>query len=174
LDGATKLADATGGVPALQVNVLTPGVLPTGYSIQDVNVGDPLQTHYEYILTDLAAGQSYNVQVSAANSLGYGRPQTSIPHELAPPVQKPSNPTNVILGVASSQSLEIIFSKPASDGGDTITLYRIEWDTDSDFDSLESSPLGSYSFVSPKSLSVQIFATPDVVHRTRFCCKKLF
>ncbi|KAL7537092.1 hypothetical protein ACHAXR_007581, partial [Thalassiosira sp. AJA248-18] len=151
VEDTTKLIDATGGVPTLQINLLTPGVLPIGYNAQHVNVDDPLQTHYDYILTDLTAGQPYNIQVSSANQLGYGRPRASIPRELAPPVQKPSSPTNVILSVASSHSLEVTFTKPESDGGDTVTLYRIEWDTDPAFDSIESSSLGSYSFVSPKN-----------------------
>jgi len=159
LKDSTTLIHTTGGVnPTLQINVVSPGVLPVGYSTQVVYVNDPLQIQHTHILTGLTAGQLYNVQVSAANQLGYGRPQTSIPRELAPPVQKPSSPTNVILSVASSHSLEVIFSKPESDGGDTVTLYRIEWDIDPDFGSIESSPdvalasdFGSYSFVSPKN-----------------------
>ncbi|KAL9189871.1 hypothetical protein ACHAXT_009546 [Thalassiosira profunda] len=150
IEDSTELLDASGEVPTLQVEVLTPGVLPTGYSAVTIAVEDPLQTAYTYDLTDLTAGQMYQVQVSVANSLGYGPPQASLPRELAPPVQKPSSPTNVILSVASSQSLEVVFSKPESDGGDGVSLYRIEHDPSPAFDSLDGAPLGSYSFVSPK------------------------
>ena len=149
LEDETELSDDSGGVPTLQIRMLTPGVLPVGYTTKVVDVVDPVQTHYSYILTDLTAGQPYNIQVSSANHLGYGRPRASIPRELAPPVQKPSTPTNVILGVASSHSLEVIFAKPESDGGDTITLFRIEWDTTQHFGSNGGSPLGSYSFIAP-------------------------
>ena len=77
------------------------------------------------ILPGLTPGLPYKVRISATNELGYSRPTSSIPLQLAPPIQKPSSPTNVILSVASSQSLEVTFTKPDSDGGDTITLYRI-------------------------------------------------
>ena len=100
LEDATTLIDATGGVPMIQINVVTPGVLPIGYSSVNVSV-DAVHKHHHHILSGLTAGQPYYVQVSAANQLGYGRPRTSIPLELAPPVQKPSSPTNVILTVAS-------------------------------------------------------------------------
>ena len=151
LNELTELTDASGGVPTMQISVLTSGVLPVGYNTKFVPVDDPLQTRFDSLLTNLSAGQYYSVQVSAANKLGYGRPQTSIPNKLAPPVQKPSSPTNVLLSVSSSHSLEVSFSSPESDGGETITLYRIEWDTEPDFDSLKSSPLGSYSFIPPQN-----------------------
>ena len=153
LEDSTGIIYSSGasGVPTMQINLVTPGLLPVGYRTRIVEVEDQSQAQYNYILTNLTAGQPYNVQVSAANQLGYCRPQTSIPRKLAPPIQKPSSPTNVILSVASSQSLEVIFSRPKSDGGETVSLYRIEWDTKPDFDSLDSSPLGSYSLVSPKN-----------------------
>ena len=146
IDDTTELSDDVGGFPTMEISVLTPSSLPIGYTTEVITVEDPLKTYYEHILTDLTAGQSYNVQVSAANELGYGNPQTSIPHQLVPPVQKPSSPTNVILSVASSESLEVAFTKPESDGGDTISKYRIEWDTSHEYDSLGDG--GSYSFVS--------------------------
>jgi copper chaperone CopZ len=151
VDGTTKLEDALGGSPTLQVNLLTAGEYPLGYNSAFVAVNDEFETHYHHVLTDLTAGQSYHVQVSAANELGFGRPQASTPRALAPPIQKPSKPRNVILRVASSQSLEVIFSKPESDGGDDVTLYRIEWDITSNFSSNNNSPIGSYSFIPPKN-----------------------
>ena len=152
IEDTTELEDASGGSPTLQANLVTAGEYPLGYNSKVVTVDDnALETHYHHVLTDLTAGQLYHVQVSAANDLGFGRPQASSPRALAPPIQKPSTPRNVILRVASSQSLEVIFSKPESDGGDDVTLYRVEWDINSNFDSSNnSSPIGSYSFLSPK------------------------
>jgi len=121
----TSLTDDSGSIPTMQINVVTEAVSPLGYNTEIVTVEDPLQEHYELILSDLTPGLSYSCRVSAANQLGYSTPKTSIPLQLAPPIQKPSSPTNVILSVASSQSLEVTFTKPDSDGGDTITLYRI-------------------------------------------------
>ena len=146
----TELVDAMGGSPILEINLLTPGEIPIGYETESVEVTDALETQYSLTLTDLTAGQPIHVQVSAGNYLGYGHPQASTPRALAPPIQKPSIPRNVILRVVSSQSLEVTFTKPESDGGDDITLYRIEWDTNSNFDSNNNSPVGSYSFLSPK------------------------
>jgi len=151
VEDTTQLEDALGGSPTLQANLLTTGEYPLGYNSEVVIVDDALETHYHHVLTDLKAGQSYHVQVSAANDLGFGRPQASTPRALAPLIQKPSKPKNVILRVASSSSLEVIFSKPESNGGDDVTLYRIEWDTKSNFDSNNNSPIGSYSFLSPKN-----------------------
>jgi len=152
VDDTTELEDVLGGSPTLQVSLLTAGEYPLGYNSEVVIVDDALETHYHRVLTGLIAGQAYYVQVSAANDLGFGRPQSSTPRALAPPIQKPSAPRNVILRVASSRSLEVIFSKPESDGGDDVTLYRIEWDTNSTFDSSNNnSPIGSYSFPSPKT-----------------------
>ena len=148
MEDSTEMSDSSGDSPIIQINVLTPGVLPIGYMTKVVTVVNQSQKHYSYILTGLTSGQPYSVQVSAINELGYGRPQTSIPRELAPPVQKPSSPMNVNLSVASSQSLEIIFSRPKSDGGETISFYRIEWDPRETFDSLNNSPIGSYTLVS--------------------------
>jgi len=125
VEDETTLTDDSGSVPTMQINVVTETVAPIGYNTEIVTVEDPLQEHYELILTDLTPGLSYSCRVSAANELGYSRPKTSIPLQLAPPIQKPSSPTNVILSVASSQSLLVTFTKPDSDGGDTITLYRI-------------------------------------------------
>jgi hypothetical protein len=150
IEGPTKLIDNDGAPLALQISVLTPGSLPIGYNTQVVTVDDPQKTHYTLILDDLTPGQPYHVQVSAANSLGYGRPQLSVPRELAPPVEKPSAPTNVIMRVVSSQALDIIFSNPESDGGDDVTLYRIDWDTGADFDGRDGAPLGTHSFVPPR------------------------
>ena len=151
VEDTTELEDALGGSPILQANLLTAGEYPLGYNSEVVTVDDALETQYHRVLTDLTAGQLYHVQVSAANDLGFGHPQASTPRALAPPIQKPSTPRNVILRVASSRSLEVIFSKPESDGGDDVTLYRIEWDTNSNFDSNNHSPIGSYSFLSPKN-----------------------
>ena len=126
VEDETALTDDSGSIPTMQINVLTEAVAPIGYNTEIVTVEEPLQEHYELILSDLTPGLPYYVRVSAAaNELGYSPPKSSIPLQLAPPIQKPSSPTNVILSVASSQSLEVTFTKPDSDGGDTITLYRI-------------------------------------------------
>ena len=150
VENLTQLLNADGAVPTIEVSVLMPGLLPIGYKTKTIEVDNPLTTYYTLILEDLTPGQPYHVQVSVSNELGYGRPRPSVPSMLAPPIEKPSAPTNVILRVVSKQTLQVIFSKPESDGGDEITLYKIEWDTMPDFGSNNSGPTGSYSFVSPK------------------------
>mmetsp|Transcript_13447 Transcript_13447/g.28957 ORF Transcript_13447/g.28957 Transcript_13447/m.28957 type:complete len:1421 (+) Transcript_13447:2-4264(+) len=143
----SKLIDDIGETPSLRVDLVTRGELPTGYNSIVVPSEEHSKVHYEYILIELTAGQPYKVQVSASNDLGFGRPHASHPSELAPPVQKPSVPTSIILQVASRNSLEVFFSKPESNGGDAISLYRIDWDTNQEFDSADGVPIGSYTYI---------------------------
>jgi hypothetical protein len=47
----------------------------------------------------------------------------------------PGRPTGVTLEMLSGSSLRVMWSSPLDNGGDTITKYRIDWDTASSFDS---------------------------------------
>lgn len=87
----------------------------------------------------LDMGTYYFVRVRAKNSQGFGISQLSTPASLNPH-QKPSPPTSVKLGVTSDTMLTIGWEPPLSDGGDSISKYRIEWDTKPDFMSDSSPP----------------------------------
>ena len=100
-------------------------------------------------ITNLSPVQKYYVQVSALNSLGFGKPLPSTPAFMSPRKKKHSKQTKVILKLQSSRSIEVVFAAPESDGGDHITKYKIEWDLFPVFDSNEEYPLGSYSKIVP-------------------------
>jgi hypothetical protein len=91
----------------------------------------------------LITGTHYYVRVRAKNSQGYGISQKSTPSSLNPH-QKPSPPTNVKLGITSDTMLTVGWSPPVSNGGDSVTKYRIEWDTKPSFASPSSPPHKGY------------------------------
>ena len=94
-------------------------------------------------ISNLATGIPVYVRVSAANSQGYGSPAASIPASLNP-YQSSGAPSNVFLRSTSDSMLTISFGYPASDGGDSITKYRVEWDITSNFNSVLSLPNKGY------------------------------
>ena len=81
--------------------------------------------------------------VTCLNEQGYSYPQISVPESLAAMIQKPAEPVDVHLESHSSNSLKVLWMHPESDGGDTLTKYKIEWDTSSAFDSADGTTLGS-------------------------------
>ena len=87
----------------------------------------------------LEMGTYYFVRVKAANSQGYGPTVRSSPNSLNPS-QTPSAPTNVFLGSTSPSMISVTWSEPESNGGDTITGYKVEWDKSPTFNSLELAP----------------------------------
>ncbi|GMH48108.1 hypothetical protein TL16_g00218 [Triparma laevis f. inornata] len=121
------------------------GTVAGGYDSGLVIVTDATQSFFTYTITGLTAGTPYFVRVSSFNSLGYSVPQTSIPTSLAPPMQNPSEPISTEVVVHSGQALKVLWNHPDSNGGDTITKYKIEWDSFASFDSASGSPLGSHT-----------------------------
>jgi hypothetical protein len=91
------------------------------------------------IIQGLIMGQHYFVRVKACNSQGYGIPQSSTPTSLNPH-QTPDPPMLVRLEATSDSMLTVGWSPPLTDGGDMITIYRVEWDTSPTFSSTNSSP----------------------------------
>jgi hypothetical protein len=91
------------------------------------------------LLPNLKAGQDYWVRVKAHNSQGYGNPQAASP-AFEHPYVEPGPPSNVRLGVTSDTMLTVGFDYPLDDGGDRVTLFRVEWDTSPSFNSLSSHP----------------------------------
>ena len=77
-------------------------------------------------LTGLTQGTPYFVRVSAFNSQGFGL-STTAPAAVNPSTN-PDGPSNVVLRITSQSMLTVSFGPPASDGGDAVTHYLIEWD----------------------------------------------
>jgi hypothetical protein len=94
---------------------------------------------YYRVLPGLTNGVDYFVRVFAHNSQGYGRAQASSPNFEHPYVE-PSPPLSVSLGVTSDTMLTVGWAYPASDGGDNVTHFKVEWDTAPSFASLSSHP----------------------------------
>jgi len=111
-----------------------PGSLPTNlksHVVDDVSDGPP----FSYTITGLLPGVNYYARISSYNDRGYSAPRSSNPLQVAPPKQKPDVATQVGMIVNTASSLKVLWNHPLSDGGDTITKYKIEWDTKASFDS---------------------------------------
>jgi hypothetical protein len=87
---------------------------------------------YTSIISGLTKGINYYVRVSAYNTEGFGA-TSSVENEY--PREIPTQPMNVVLGVTSESKMTVMFDSPGDIGGDSITNYRIEWDTSAAFDS---------------------------------------
>jgi hypothetical protein len=96
-------------------------------------------TMFTYVIESLTMGTTYYVRVYAHNSQGYSDAQSSTPTS-EHPRQFPDAPTNVNLVVTSQTMLTVSFDLPVSNGGDTVTDYKIEWDRDASFNSLDGLP----------------------------------
>jgi hypothetical protein len=94
---------------------------------------------FQKTVSSLTAGTYYYFRVRAGNSQGYGDATASTPSSLNPH-SAPDAPINVALRVTSHSMLTVGWDAPTSNGGDTITEYRIEWDTASGFNSGASTP----------------------------------
>jgi len=90
-------------------------------------------------LSGLTTGIPVYVRVSAANSQGFGAWTASIPASLNP-YQSSGAPSSVLLRATSASMLTVSFGYPASDGGDAVSRYRVEWDVAAGFNSLLALP----------------------------------
>jgi hypothetical protein len=116
------------------------GIKGGEFILTDVSDGAP----FRYTITGLQVGTPYYCRVSARNNMGYNAPMGSLPNTVVVPRQKPDVPTLVKLTVSGSASLKIHWNYPEDDGGDTITKYKVQWDTKSTFDSEASgTPVGT-------------------------------
>merc|ERR1712166_558481 len=107
---------------------------------------------FVYTITGLKMGQVYYVRVNAANSEGSGALTASTPTS-EHPRQLPTAPTNVQVAVTSGSKLTVSFAVPVSNGGDTVTKYKIEWDKSTSFASL---------LALPHRGEVELFATQNM------------
>jgi hypothetical protein len=146
-----QLATFLGTTPVGSVNCQF-GTTPAGSTpawsasqeITELDGGLP----YSLVLSDLLPGQLYSAKVSAYNDRGYNEPRLALPTALDPPKQKPDLPTKTTLIVDTASSLKVLWNHPASDGGDLITKYKVEWDSKNTFDSgTGGAPLGLHNLV---------------------------
>merc|ERR1711988_718500 len=112
-------------------------------------------------ITNLVTGTYYFVRVKAMNSRGYGISSMSVPSSLNP-FQTPEGPTNVLLRSTSNSMLTVSFDLPVNDGGDPISSFRVEWDTDPRFNSVRVFAKNSATLFSAPTLSSPISARPQL------------
>eukprot|EP00607_Mallomonas_marina_P003620 CAMPEP_0182439754 /NCGR_PEP_ID=MMETSP1167-20130531/86625_1 /TAXON_ID=2988 /ORGANISM="Mallomonas Sp, Strain CCMP3275" /LENGTH=2248 /DNA_ID=CAMNT_0024633521 /DNA_START=466 /DNA_END=7213 /DNA_ORIENTATION=- len=107
-----------------------PGELPANYSYQYVSADSRSLS-----VNNLVTGTAYFFAVSAVNAFGVGPVATSAAGSITPPLQVPQPPTNVSVNVnyGSATTLKVSYSKPTSNGGASITKYRVEVDKSADF-----------------------------------------
>ncbi|CAK4149084.1 unnamed protein product [Aphanomyces euteiches] len=108
-------------------NYVRIGEQPVGYGFYDTNV----PTVLTYTITGLTTGTSYYSSVTALNTLGLGVRAASYPTSIIPPIQIPSQPTSVTVGVKYGISTQLVasWSAPVSNGGSPILKYTVEYDT---------------------------------------------
>jgi hypothetical protein len=104
-------------------------------SLTFISDGGP---YFKY-LSGLVTGTEYFVRIIAVNSQGNSTGQsTSPPSET--PKQVPSAPLHVDAMASSDSMVTVKFALPASSGGSSIDRFRVDWDTDIDFEGLLSLP----------------------------------
>ncbi|ETK95924.1 hypothetical protein L915_01206, partial [Phytophthora nicotianae] len=112
------------------------GVQPSWYCERNgatdvpVEIGVPGQLRY--VIPGLKTGEKYAIRVRAHNSEGYGY-AGSISPTFQIPRTTPSAPQAVELLTLSSRLLKLRWNVPISNGGATITMYQVQWDTSADF-----------------------------------------
>lgn len=89
----------------------------------------------EYIVGSLVGGQAYSASVAAVNLYGVGVATSSVPTSRQPSDQVPSPPLNLRVFVAADKSLSVQFNMASLSGGQPISSYRVQWDTDPAFNS---------------------------------------
>jgi hypothetical protein len=141
----TDLVDTAnqGNEPRVITSVISAGSMPSMYKDIYIPVTKSSQQTLREVVFGLVPDQEYFFQISAGNKLGLGISSQTSPTHLSPPKQKPDLPSSVLINVHSSQSLEVAFKHPESDGGDYVSQYKIEWDSKESFDSNDGSPLDS-------------------------------
>ena len=113
----------TSGKVSWQPPAETGGAEITGYRINwsggEVTVAGNVRS---YTVTGLEPGQTYTVKIQATNSEGYGpTAMTALKTTSAPP----SAPRSLQVSKTTRTSGKVSWQPPSSDGGATITAYRI-------------------------------------------------
>lgn len=90
------------------------------------------------------SGVPYYVRAAAINEVGVGTVRISSPTSLQPAAQTPTSPTYATVQPLSDTELLVQWEAPLSDGGESISEYVLEWDTEETFDSgNDGNPQGS-------------------------------
>ena len=102
----------------------------TGYTISlQGPIGDPVIVTIDgtganiYTFSSLTNGYEYAITIAAVNLIGTG---PNAAYRVVEPGLKPDPPTNAVLSIINSTSVNVAWSAPASDGDATIKWYVIK------------------------------------------------
>ncbi|NCW27303.1 MAG: DUF1533 domain-containing protein, partial [Verrucomicrobia bacterium] len=162
--GEPSITSITSGNGLLNVNFTPPSVGASTISNYKFSINggtsfttrSPASTSSPLLITGLANGTSYNVQILAVNSAGDGAPTAST---AAVPYTVPGAPT--ITGITPGNGiLSVAFSAPSSNGGSLITDYKYSTDGGSTFTSVgaTTSPISISGLSNGTAYNVQIRA----------------
>lgn len=108
--------------------------------------------------SELEPGMTYYTRVSAFNAKGYGAVVPTVPAYVTTADQVPASPEMIGAETTSATSVAGLLGVPARDGGETLTMYRLEWDVSDDFSHINgSSRAGGWEEV-PLVQETQAFA----------------
>ena len=109
-------------------------------SVEIVSVGT-------YVIEDLPSGTEIAATVSAFNNLGYGSAVSSNPTTLVARDVEPEAPTQLSVMSASSTEMLVQWEAPSRNGGSPVTYYKVEWDTNEDFNTASDGSALGWSYV---------------------------
>ncbi|CAN0077101.1 unnamed protein product, partial [Phaeothamnion confervicola] len=118
----------TGPSASVSVSAGLDGILPAAYSSAVVTDA----TILAYRIRGLTLGAPYSARVRAGNAEGYSAAAAAAPASLSP-LEMPGVPREATLIVMSDAMLKVTWRPPASDGGQPVSRYRVEWDVDAGF-----------------------------------------
>ncbi|GMH48103.1 hypothetical protein TL16_g00217 [Triparma laevis f. inornata] len=118
-DDSPAGSTATGGY-SIHHNTVRQGVANAAYSSQYIALNE---------------NDAYAIRVTAKNAQGFGAASSVTTASTSDYGSLPTKPRSVVLGkYYTSDSLSLNYQPPLNDGGDSITKYKVEWDTSSGFD----------------------------------------
>lgn len=110
------------------------GSKPLNYGVKLIDSVSMLS----YTIDGLVNGKKYFVRVSSKNSEGFGGSTIAMPSPISPK-EAPSAPAGVSIFPLSNSYLKVSWGVPTSDGGSSITHYKVQWDIDASFLNIDTS-----------------------------------
>jgi hypothetical protein len=125
-DGASFLTLASGGADS-ESNGLT-GSQPI-VEVVEVSKGQIPMSH---IVASLKSTKTYYARVRAHNRIGASK-WTMAKFSVIPQKRVPTAARNVLASIVSKTAIGISWKMPLHEGGDSVSKYSIQWDTNSNF-----------------------------------------
>ena len=128
----TGIADGTTINLSWEAPVSDGGVTISGYRVESSTDGETWTelassvTGLEHAHTGLTLETTYRYRISARNSIGLGTPSDTTSVTALETVVAPGAPQNVTAVSGGRHTIELSWDLPASDGGASVTGYKIE------------------------------------------------